>query len=236
MLPPVSPALYPMRRNYRGSRVRLAGLSTAIAVIATAGGARARIVAGIGAAAGACDDLVLADRETAADKGLRGHLAAARVGRLTGGQVKAVVNGAAAWWAVGPAATTVPDRMVRAAAMAGTAHALNLFDLRPGRALKVALLVGVPFVGDRSSAAVAGVVAATLRADLSERSMLGDTGVGAIGAVLGLRLATGSASRATAAAGVGAALALLAERLSFSAVINSCPPLRWLDQLGGVAR
>ena len=81
-----------MRRNYRGSQVSLAG-GTAAAVGALAAAAlepRARrgaalLAGGAAALAGAYDDLLAPRAEAAGDKGLAGHLAAARAGRVSGG-------------------------------------------------------------------------------------------------------------------------------------------------------
>ncbi|NAZ78215.1 hypothetical protein GTQ99_22795, partial [Kineococcus sp. T13] len=121
---------------------------------------------------------------------------------------------------------------------------LNLFDLRPGRAAKVALVaaaslaVGAP--GSRGAAAarppaagVAGACAAVLPADLAGRSMLGDTGANALGALLGVcALARWGRTGRGAALAVVLALTLASERISFSRVIEAVPLLRELDRLG----
>ena len=86
--------------------------------------------------------------------------------------------------------------LINAALIAGGANLLNLFDLRPGRAVKVAALsAGLIAAGgaggpDRSAglAAVAaplGAGLALLPEDLAERAMLGDAGANALGAMLG---------------------------------------------------
>src|SRR5579863_345179 len=94
-------------------------------------------VAGLGALAfGVLDDL----RGSAARRGLRGHLGALAHGEVTTGTVKlaglAVAGlGAALLEGGGPA-----DVAINAGLVAGGANLLNLFDLRPGRAIKVAAL------------------------------------------------------------------------------------------------
>jgi UDP-N-acetylmuramyl pentapeptide phosphotransferase/UDP-N-acetylglucosamine-1-phosphate transferase len=78
-----------------------------------------------------------------------------------------------------------------------------------------------------------GASAALLPADLKERSMLGDAGSNALGAVLGVASAarsgrTGLFLRAAALVG----LTLASEKVSFTKVIAATPPLNALDMLG----
>jgi hypothetical protein len=63
--------------------------------------------------------------------------------------------------------------------------------------------------------------------------MLGDSGANALGALLGLRLASipGRAPRAGLLAGI-TALTLASEKVSFTKVIEATPGLRELDRLG----
>src|SRR5579863_4550980 len=131
------------RSNHRGEPVTLLeGPAVAVgAVTAQVLGGRASAgsfaVAGLGALAfGVLDDL----RGSAARRGLRGHLGALAHGEVTTGTVKlaglAVAGlGAALLEGGGPA-----DVAINAGLVAGGANLLNLFDLRPGRAIKVAAL------------------------------------------------------------------------------------------------
>ena len=241
-----------IRTNHEGCPVTLVeGPAYAVGVVAGAlsGGAGASaVVAGLGAGAlGALDDLF----GDSASKGLRGHLAAARRGEVTTGVVKIVglaVTGVATAWiadrsrertgthAAGPLAT-----LVGGAVIAGSANIVNLFDLRPGRALKVVLLLAVPFVpGGRgtplstaTAAATVGAAMAALPGDLAGRSMLGDTGANSAGALIGTALVarTDLRGRLLALASV-IALTLASEKVSFTKVIESSPGLRRLDALG----
>ena len=119
--------------------------------------------------------------------------------------------------------------------IAGGANLLNLFDLRPGRALKVTLLVGVPaaLTGSGAAATAVGAAVAALPEDLRGEAMMGDTGANALGALLGTALAAqlGVRGRWTAAA-VVVGLTLASERVSFSQVIATTPGLRELDAWG----
>ena len=239
------------RTNHRGEAVTLlegpaAALAGAIAA-ATAPGVPARsraalVAAATGAAAfGGYDDLAgSGDR-----RGFRGHLGALAHGQVTTGAVKiggiGATGVAAAALNGGPAA----DVAINGALVASSANLLNLFDLRPGRALKVALAAGVPLGisqlvrrtgrGGRAAAVAVpvGAAVALLPEDLGERAMLGDAGANALGALLGAA-AAGSLSRRSRLAilAVITGLTAASEVVSFTKVIQRTPPLHWLDMLG----
>lgn len=134
-------------------------------------------------------------------------------------------------------ATRVWGTLAGGAVVAGSANLANLFDLRPGRALKVGVLTAVPLVatggGSAAGAVTLGVALALLPDDLSGISMLGDTGANPLGATLGLAMVQrqGPLARTLTLAAV-TALTLASERVSFTAVIESTPVLRDLDRLG----
>jgi UDP-N-acetylmuramyl pentapeptide phosphotransferase/UDP-N-acetylglucosamine-1-phosphate transferase len=210
---------------------------------ALAGGAGApAAVAGLGAAAfGGLDDLV----GDGSSKGLRGHLAAACRGEVTTGAIKILGLGA-----TGLLSARLIDRsgehpvmatLIGGAVIAGSANIANLLDLRPGRALKVVLLLAAPMAADgrgthlatAMAGATAGAAIGALPDDLAGRSMLGDTGANSAGAMLGTALVarTGPRGRLLALV-VLSALTLASEKVSFTKVIESTPGLRELDALG----
>ncbi|QDC26571.1 hypothetical protein FE374_06940 [Georgenia yuyongxinii] len=207
--------------------------------------AAAVLAASAGAAMGLLDDLT--EDATGAAKGLRGHLGALRQGHVTTGALKILGIGAGALAAAAvatPRRTSGTGRIVEilggAALVAGTANLHNLFDLRPGRALKVATAVSGPLAltgpgtphGTLAATAL-GVAGAALPDDLAERTMLGDTGANAVGALVGTALAA-HPSRTLRAGALSAvvALTLLSERVSFSGVIERNGVLRRVDALG----
>jgi UDP-GlcNAc:undecaprenyl-phosphate/decaprenyl-phosphate GlcNAc-1-phosphate transferase len=203
---------------------------------------RSMALAGAGALAfGLIDDLAGSGKR----RGLRGHLGALAHGEVTTGTVK--LGGlAATGFAAAGAGGTVPgsavsggtvDVIINAGLIAGGANLLNLFDLRPGRALKVAVLSGgliAVVSGDPVSVApVLGASLALLPEDLAERAMLGDAGANALGAMLGAAAARSlpRPARIGLLAGI-AALTIASEKISFTAFIERTPPLRRLDMLG----
>ncbi|MGN6301512.1 MAG: hypothetical protein ACTHN8_10530 [Angustibacter sp.] len=242
------------RTNHRGEPISLlegpAYVVGAVVGAAVAPGVPARLraatlLAGTAAGAlGAYDDLA----EGGVRKGLAGHLGALARGEVTTGAVKVLGLGAAGLAAsalvragdderTSPAAR-VADVLAGAAVVAGAANLLNLLDLRPGRALK-AVLLATPFARGAAlplAAAASGSALTALPDDLRERTMLGDTGANAAGAVLGVAAlaATGQRGRrrrATLLAGL-VALTVASEKVSFTRVIESTPGLRELDALG----
>ncbi len=241
------------RTNHRGEPVTLLeGPSVTVAAVAAAlivpgldGPERlALAVAGAGGGAFGCYD----DLAGGKDKhGFRGHLGALARGEVTTGAVKIVGIGTAGLAAAlllsrrasgASAAGRLADLAINAGLVAGMANLVNLFDLRPGRAIKVSLLAGAALAaagpgGLAAAAAPAGAAAALLPEDLGERAMLGDAGANAIGAMLGVAAAASLPRPARAAAlAVVAGLTAASEKVSFTKVIERTRPLRRLDMLG----
>ncbi|GAA1759079.1 hypothetical protein [Nostocoides vanveenii] len=202
----------------------------------------ATVLAAVGAGAfGLLDDLA----GDASSKGLRGHLGALREGRVTTGAVKIAglaAAGAATAYLLDrpgargtPALRTLPATLIGGAVIAGSANLANLLDLRPGRALKVAIIAAAPFaiLADRTAGAALGAALGSLPDDLAGATMLGDTGANAAGSLVGAAVVarTGPVGRALVL-GTLAGLTLASERVSFTTVIESTPVLRELDAWG----
>jgi hypothetical protein len=193
--------------------------------------AAAMVLGGAGAAAfGAYDDLAgSGDR-----RGFRGHIGALRQGEVTTGAVKLGGIGLTGVVSAALAGGSPADVILNAGLVAGGANLLNLFDLRPGRALKVAAASGTLLgaAGQDSVAAPLGAGLALLPEDLGERAMLGDAGANALGAMLGASAAGLSRpARIALLAGI-AGLTAASEKVSFTKVIARTPALNWLDMLG----
>ena len=170
------------------------------------GGSAVAVVAAIGLA----DDLW-----SGPERGFRRH--------LQSGQTTGVLK------LIGiPLVGLVATRKVSGALLVGlAANFVNQLDTRPGRALKGYLLGALAFRAPLGSAVL------LLPYDLRERTMLGDAGSNALGAMLGLssvRLLTGKSR--WLAIGALAGLNLLGERRSLGRLIERTPVLRELDGLG----
>jgi Glycosyl transferase family 2 len=164
----------------------------------------------VAAAAGLTDDLW-----SGPERGFRAHL---RAGRTTG-VLKLVAI---------PLAGFVATRKLSGALLVGlAANFLNQLDTRPGRALK-AYLLGSLVVG-----APRGVAVLLAPYDLRERTMLGDCGSNALGALLGLSSVNRFGGKARwLAIGALAGLTALGERRSLGELIERTPGLAELDRLG----
>jgi len=265
--PPGGPKAW-SRSNHRGEPVTLLE-GPAVAVGAVAGAlvqaglrsaaepdagraawraAAAITIAGAGGAAfGAYDDLAgSSDR-----RGFRGHLGALRQGEVTTGAVKLAGIGATGMATAALSGGNAADFIINTGLVAGFANLLNLFDLRPGRAIKAAVASGALVVlggslgravsdaaadtAGLAGTAVAPPLAAALALlpeDLGERAMLGDAGANALGAMIGAA-ACGLPRPARVALLAGTAwLNAASEKVSFTAVIERTPALRRLDLLG----
>ncbi|MFZ4810656.1 MAG: hypothetical protein ACOYL9_04855 [Ilumatobacteraceae bacterium] len=183
---------------------------------------------------GMFDDLV----GSTTTKGFRGHLGALRHGTVTSGLVK-LVGGVLVGllFASGDGFTsTIRGGLLIAAA----ANLANLFDRAPGRVVKVGVLGAVILVALGADGwmltgplVALGAGAGLLMVDLREEMMLGDTGANALGAAVGFGLVVSlGATGEWVALAVVVALNIVSERVSFSAVIDTTPPLRWIDRLG----
>jgi UDP-GlcNAc:undecaprenyl-phosphate GlcNAc-1-phosphate transferase len=214
-MPPGGAAAW-ARTNHRGEQLTLLeGPALAAGAVLAAAAApglppRARaamMAAAAGAAAcGGYDDLAgSGDR-----RGFRGHLGALAHGEVTTGTVKLGGIGAAGLAASGLLGGPPADVLVNAGLIAGGANLVNLFDLRPGRAIKVAVAGGL-------LAAVPGS-AARRRVVQAAPAGAGRAGAGRAGAAggSGAPLPAG----ALLAVPLGAALALAGEDLGERAMLG----------------
>ncbi|MEU6509501.1 hypothetical protein [Streptomyces sp. NPDC046942] len=183
------------RKNYAGRTVDLyagpaSALGTAVAAARVHPGAGLAVLAA--GVCGAYDDVAGDHR-----RGFRAHLKALRDGEVTSGAVKLFGISAAGLVAGALLKERPLDKVLAGIVIAGTAHFVNLVDVRPGRALGAVLALGAPGLlregpGGELAAVVMGGAAAVLPDDLGERAMIGDTGAHALGAALGAAVVAGN--------------------------------------------
>jgi UDP-GlcNAc:undecaprenyl-phosphate GlcNAc-1-phosphate transferase len=252
-----------LRPNYAGERLPapaglaiLIGLVSAFALTAVIAPPDRLVLAGMAGLAamallGLVDDL-MGSRESS---GLRGHFRRLlRERELTTGALKALGGGlialflsaslaGAALPGAGAVKANLPyliDLAVNALIIALGTNAVNLLDLRPGRAIKGYLAGAAVVIAASQSPAhlaltlpVMAAAVAYLPADLRGRAMMGDTGSNLLGLSLGLAAASGLPLDRRA--GVLALLVLFhlyTEKYSLTDTIARVGFLRYLDQLG----
>lgn len=247
------------RENWRGARLPFPGgiaivAAGVLAVGAWAGfvriakldwfdwGARTDLLYPLGVALlGLIDDQLAGP-----SRGWRGHGRAVLAGEFSTGALKAVGSLALALYVAQGYGFDVGEYLLAVALLVLTTNLFNLLDLRPGRAAKAFLLLGVllsvvawhgRYADDVPPLWVVGPLAAPILVagwyDLKERTMLGDVGSNLIGAVAGLWLiyAFDTAGQAIALA-IVLAITIYGEFRSLNGLIERTPLLRQIDSLG----
>jgi UDP-GlcNAc:undecaprenyl-phosphate/decaprenyl-phosphate GlcNAc-1-phosphate transferase len=219
----------------------LAGWDT----LAPEAGAALIFVVGV-AMLGLVDDLLGGRRpagaaaDPGAPRGLRGHARAAVRGDVSTGLLKALGALGLALYVVAGDGRSAGEYLVGAGVLVLSTNLFNLLDLRPGRAGKAFVVLGVVLtLGSWDTYALQalglfiGPALVLLPYDLRERAMLGDAGSNVLGAVAGLWLvlALGPTGEAVAL-GVLAVLTLYGEFRSISAMVDRNPLMRRLDSIG----
>lgn len=174
-------------------------------------------------------------------KGLGGHWRKWRDTRtLSTGGVKAAVIGIAALWIVLRESGHFAESLIDWVTIVLSANALNLLDVRPGRAWKgfyIGAAILVAAIADWISfvwllpCAAGGL--ALMPGDLKGKHMLGDCGSNLLGFALGCTLAVAAPVWLQGAGLVVlAAMHRTAERSSITAWIERHKWARWLDRCG----
>ncbi len=173
--------------------------------------------------------------------GLMGHFKALLHGRLTTGALKALGGGVLALIL---AVQLYPGNIWRildsALIIALSVNLINLFDLRPGRAGKVFILlylILLPAALGSPEAVMAtmtlGVLLAFLPADFKARAMMGDAGSNTLGIVIGLTaVASLDGYFRTGYLAALVIIHIITERYSLTRIISGNVVLNYLDMLG----
>jgi UDP-N-acetylmuramyl pentapeptide phosphotransferase/UDP-N-acetylglucosamine-1-phosphate transferase len=184
---------------------------------------------------GLADD-VLADRA----RGWRGHAAAVAGGGFSSGALKAAGSAGLALYVMSQMGVGTARFVLGAAVLVLSTNAFNLLDLRPGRAIKVFVVLGVLLTlgsGELGSLWAVGLFAGPILVvgfyDLRELGLLGDTGSNLVGALAGAWLVLTMSDLGLAIAVVAlAGMTAYGEFHSISELIERTPGLREIDSLG----
>jgi UDP-GlcNAc:undecaprenyl-phosphate GlcNAc-1-phosphate transferase len=249
-----------VRGNYRGSRLAfpLGAILATAALVALAPlaflndradldlldpGLRHWITYVLGIAfLGFLDDSLGQGMLAGAPRGWRGHARALREGRLSTGAIKAIGALALAAYVVSGRGLESFGYLADVALLILATNLFNLIDLRPGRAEKALVLLGLGLcIGAWTMEPVdllgifVGPVLVGAWFTLRERAILGDTGSNLVGAIGGVWLLTtlDETGRLIALA-IVAGLTVYGELRSISKAVETIPPLRSLDSMGRV--
>jgi UDP-N-acetylmuramyl pentapeptide phosphotransferase/UDP-N-acetylglucosamine-1-phosphate transferase len=176
-------------------------------------------------------------------KGLN-HFRVLLHGKFTTGQMKAL-GGTIVSVYVGHriAGPTWPDSLLAAATIALAANAINLFDVRPGRAGAVFIVAscGLIYASHRAvpntMSPLIFVLIPTLitwQRDSAGKAMLGDTGSNLLGSALGIAAVYLGRTACIITLTFSLLLHLAAAKRSFTEAIESNPVFRRIDALTGV--
>jgi UDP-N-acetylmuramyl pentapeptide phosphotransferase/UDP-N-acetylglucosamine-1-phosphate transferase len=184
---------------------------------------------------GLIDDLV-GDKSR---QGFTGHLKELSHGNVTTGSLKMFAIPLIVFIALAPAIVYVGywEVFLDVAMVAVLTNAFNLFDLAPGRCIKVmaiSLIVALFWIPHLLPVyALLGVLAAFFVFDVREEFMLGDTGANALGALVStIILFAADNTVKIIILIVALVLNIVSEKVSFSKIITGFMPLRLFDELG----
>ncbi|MBZ2173767.1 phospho-N-acetylmuramoyl-pentapeptide-transferase [Schnuerera sp. xch1] len=185
---------------------------------------------------GLLDDLV-GDKEI---KGLKGHIKSFFKGKLTTGGIKAGIGFFISVFISIILSQNLMEIVINTLLMALFTNLTNLFDLRPGRTIKVFILISTIMLFtsivktyDFILYSFYGILIVYFPLDLKAKVMMGDVGSNVMGITLGIFCAyTQNIIMKSVYLIILIIIHIIAERFSFSEIINNNKILKFLDNLG----
>lgn len=173
-------------------------------------------------------------------KGLRGHIKALFRGTLTTGGIKAILGFFISLVVSSYISNTFKDLIINSLLIGLFTNFINLFDLRPGRAIKVFIIFSLIFLGfskfkDKNYIIYSffGIIIPYIRLDLKAMAMMGDVGSNILGFTLGIFAAVNfSFIFRIIILIILLVFHFIAEKVSFSKIIDNNRFLRYIDDLG----
>lgn len=185
--------------------------------------------------AGALDDLI-GNRNVS---GLKGHFKSLFKGELTTGGFKALFGGFVGLVVSVCISSSIVDIIVNTLIIALSTNLMNLFDLRPGRAIKAYLVIMIPIYITLTGYTkvfpllILPNVLAYFNTDLKARGMMGDTGSNVLGISIGVLMALEYGIKVRLAWLVFLILMhLITEKFSLTKIIEKNRVLKFIDNLG----
>jgi len=172
--------------------------------------------------------------------GFRGHFSQLLKGHVTTGVIKAIGGGIVCFIVASFFSKGIHELFINGLLMALMTNIFNLIDLRPGRALKLFLILGIAIFAFSFksgfwglSGIFFGIYVILLWADLTESCMLGDVGSNILGAVIGFSIVVNFSWLVNLILLILVGLIqIYTEGHSITELIESKPFLRSFDELG----
>lgn len=185
---------------------------------------------------GFIDDMI-GQRDTL---GFRGHFGALFKGKMTTGGLKALGGGAISFFISILITSNLLEILINTLLIALATNMMNLFDLRPGRAIKVffTLIIAIILATKMKIdylliAPLLGAVLYYFIKDMKAKVMMGDAGSNVLGFALGfIAVISLTLSGKLIALFLLIIIHILTEKYSISETIEKIPLLRKLDQMG----
>lgn len=171
--------------------------------------------------------------------GLLGHFKALFKGTLTTGAFKALLGGFVGLTLAVTISKSIPNIIVATLVVALSTNMMNLFDLRPGRAIKVyTLLAIIIFIASAKfqrevMMLILPAVLAYFYFDLRALTMMGDAGSNVLGVSLGVFIVSSFGLAVQVVCLILLVLIhILTEKFSLTKIIENNKFLNYLDRLG----
>ncbi|TCU72765.1 UDP-N-acetylmuramyl pentapeptide phosphotransferase/UDP-N-acetylglucosamine-1-phosphate transferase [Tissierella praeacuta] len=173
-------------------------------------------------------------------KGLKGHIKAFFKGVLTTGAIKAFLGFFISLVVSSYISNSLKDFMINSFLIGLFTNFINLFDLRPGRAVKIFMIISLVFIfsnllGNSNYILFSflGILIPYIILDLKAKAMMGDVGSNTLGFTLGLYAATSfNLTIKSIILILLIIIHIMAEKVSFSKVIDNNKILKFLDNIG----
>lgn len=184
---------------------------------------------------GLLDDLA-GDTEV---KGLKGHIKSFFKGKLTTGFIKASVGMFLSIIISIKLSKTIPNIILNTFIISLSINALNLFDLRPGRSLKVFIFLSILFLlifkfnNYFIILSMLSISVIYFYYDIKAKSMMGDTGSNVLGFTVGYYVILNQDLVVRVVYLVLlVTIHIIAEKVSISKIIENNKFLKYIDELG----
>ena len=171
--------------------------------------------------------------------GLKGHFKSLFKGTLTTGGFKALFGGFVGLIISVSISKSISDIIVNTLVIALSTNLMNLFDLRPGRAIKVYLVIIITIIFTLSGyiqilpLLILPNVLSYFKFDLKAKAMMGDTGSNVLGISIGILMVLGYTAKVRISWLVFLILMhILTEKFSLTKIIEKNKVLNFIDRLG----